>query len=256
MVSTLRVAWLFGVFFVTGCAGSGPTIKDYQVIAQALQAEARQAQRTITDLEAQRQAVQRDLGEARTAKARLEGEMLDAERRLLEARHIVELQREELSRATAERQRVTQAAREEQVQLHAQLQIQTQAQLIEISRLNQQVTEVQAERARLQAMDELIARQATEMAELKAAVQKSLRAPGLKPANDSPPEFRPSGFTAAISVYEGLSPMKTLTVRRGDSLWMLARRYRVALDDLIELNRLETDLIVPGQKLRLPDPAP
>jgi LysM repeat protein len=256
MVSTLRVAWLFGVFLVTGCAASGPTIKDYQVMTQALQAEARQAQRTITDLEAQWQAVQRDLGEARTAKARLEGDMLDSERRLLEARHIVELQREELSRAIAERQRVTQAAREEQVQLQAQLQTQSQAQLIEISRLHQQVTEAQAERVRLQTMDELIARQATEMAELKAAVQKSLRAPVLKPANDNSPAFRPSGLTAAVSVYQESPLMKILTVRRGDSLWMLARRYRVALDDLIAVNRLETDLIIPGQKLRLPDPAP
>ena len=250
MVTALRVTWLLEILVMTGCAASGPTINDYQVITQALQAEARQAQRTITDLETQRQAMQRDLGDARTAKARLEGEMLNAERRLLEARHIVELQREELSRATAERQRVTQSAREEQALLQAQL----QTQLTEISRLNQQVAEARTERARLQTMDDLIARQANEMVDLKAAVRESFRAPVLKPSEDIAPAFKPSGLAAAV--YSAPPLIKTLTVRRGDSLWALARRYGVALDDLKAVNRLETDLIIPGQKLRLPDPAP
>ena len=254
MVTTLRVTWLLQLFLMTGCAASGPTIKDYQVITQALQAEARQTQRTITDLETQWQALQRDLGEARTAKARLEGDILNAERRLLEARHIVELQREELSRATTERQRVTQSAREEQVQLQAQL----QAQLTQISRLNQQMEDAQAERARFQTMDDVIARQAQEMAELKAAVQEAFRAPVLKPAQINPPALRPSAIVMPAAAYSDQSALlsKSVIVRRGDSLWVLARRYGVALNDLIAVNRLETDLIIPGQNLRLPDPAP
>ncbi len=239
---------------MTGCAASGPTIKDYQLMTQALQAEVRQAQRTITDLEAQWQALQRDLGEARTVKARLEGDMLNAERRLLEARHIVELQREELSRATAERQRVTQNAREEHVSLQAQL----QAQLTEISRLNQQVADAQTERARLQTMDDLIARQVNEMAELKAAIQEALRRPVLKPAENIPPAFRPSAIVIPAAAYSDPSALfsKSVIVRRGDSLWVLARRYGISLDDLITVNGLKSDLIIPGQKLRLPDPPP
>jgi membrane-bound lytic murein transglycosylase D len=42
------------------------------------------------------------------------------------------------------------------------------------------------------------------------------------------------------------------TVRRGESLWSIARRYGVRLVDLISLNRLPRNLtIYPGQKIRV-----
>jgi LysM repeat protein len=252
MVTALRVTWLLELFFIAGCASSGPTIKDYQVMTQALQIDARHAQQTITDLETERRTFQRDLGEARAAKARQEGDLLNAERRLLEVRHIVELQREELSQATAERQRLIHNAREEQLLLQAQL----QSQLTEISRLNQQVEEAQTERARLETMDDFIARQDNEMAELKAAVRESLRAAVLNSAEDNAPAFRPSGLVAAVGVYGPAPLIKTIKVRYGDTLWKLARHYGVTLKDLKAANQLETDLIKSGQKLRLPDPTP
>src|SRR6185503_17029264 len=151
MVTTLRLMWLLQIVLITGCA-SGPTVKDYQVITRALQVDARQAQRTITELEVQQQALQRDLGEARTAKARLEGDLLNAERRLLEARHLVDLQREELVLAAEERQGLAQSAREAQSQM--------QAQMTEVGRLRQQIADAQSERLRLQTMDEAFTRQA------------------------------------------------------------------------------------------------
>ncbi len=252
MVTALRVTWLLEIFLMMGCTAAGPTIKDYQVMTQALQVESRHVQRTITDLETERRGLQRDLGEARAAKARQEGDVLDAERRLLEARHIVELQREELTRATVERQRVTQGAREELMLLQAQV----QTQLAEITRLTHQVEESQTEQARLQTMDELMERQATEMAELKIAVRESLRAVVRKSAAERiAPAFQAPGFASAVGLYD-VPVMKTIKVRRGDSLWALARRHGVTLDDLKAVNRLETDLIIPGQKLRLPDPTP
>ena len=246
MVTAIRLTWLLQIFLIAGCAASGPTIKDYQVMTQALQAEARQAQRTITDLEIQREALQRQLGDARTAKARLEGDVLNAERRLLEARHIVDLQRDELALAADERKRLAQDARE------------VQAQLTEVGRLRQQVADVQSERIRLQTIEETIARQANEMAELKAAVRESLRASALKPAEVSAPEFRPSAIVTPMAVDSDHHPRlsKMVRVRRGDSLWALARRYGIALNDLKTVNRLKTDLIVPGQELLIPDSAP
>jgi LysM repeat protein len=254
MVTTLRLASVLAIFMITGCAASGPTIRDYQVITQALHADARQAQRTIMDLEAQREALQRDLGEARTARARLEGNILDAERRLLEARHLVDLQREELARALEERQGVAQTAREVQAQLQAQL----EAQLMEVGRLRQQVADAQSKRENLQTMDEAFTQQANEMAELKAAVREALRVPAIKPAALDAPTFRLSATVTPVAVYSdqtaGLS--RSIIVRRGDSLWALAHRHGISLDELIALNRLKRDIIVPGQTLLLPDPAP
>ena len=40
-------------------------------------------------------------------------------------------------------------------------------------------------------------------------------------------------------------------VRRGETLWELARRYRLQVEDLRRWNGLEGDLLVPGQRLRL-----
>jgi hypothetical protein len=250
MVTALRLTCLLEIFFIAGCATSGPTIKDYQVITQALQADARQAQRTITDLEMQRQGLQRDLGEARAAFARLEGKLLNAERRLLEARHIVDLQREELAHATDERQRLAHSAREMDAQLQEQRTVSSQ--------LRQQMADAQSEQIRHQTMDEALVRQASAMAELKAAFREALRAPVLNSAEVTSLRFRPSAIVTRAAVYGDYPPAPShmIRVRRGDSLWALARLYGVALDDLIAANQLKTDLIVPGQELRLPDPAP
>ena len=253
MVITLRTSVL-AIFLMTGCAASGPTVRDYQVITQALHADARQAQRTIMDLEVQREALQRELGESRSARARLEGNVLDAERRLLEARHLVDLQRDELARAMDERQRMAQAAREVQAQLQAQL----EAQLTDVGRLRQQVADAQSERERLQTMDEAFTQQASEMAELKAAVKEALRKPAIKSVGLNAPVLRPSGIGTPVAAYSNQVALlsRSVIVRRGDSLWVLAHRHGISLDELIALNRLKSDIIVPGQTLLLPDRAP
>jgi len=42
---------------------------------------------------------------------------------------------------------------------------------------------------------------------------------------------------------------KTITVRRGDSLWLIARRYRISTSDLMAMNDLRSSLIRPGDRL-------
>jgi LysM repeat protein len=217
-------------------------MKDHQVMTQALKAEAQHGQRTIADLQMERQALQRELGTERTAKGRLEGDLLNAERRLLESRHIVDLQREELARAGEERERLVQTTR------------QVQSELTEVSRLRQQLADTESERARLRIMEEAVTRQAKELTELKSVVRQSLRAPALK-ADMMAPASKPSAIlTPAVAYSEAEAfEQKTIRVRPGDSLWKLARRYGIALDELKALNALKSDVIVPGQQLLIPD---
>ena len=66
-----------------------------------------------TDLEARR----RELAEAQVARAQLEGRVREAERRVVEARQVIELQREELAAARTERQRVSRSSLQLQGQM-------------------------------------------------------------------------------------------------------------------------------------------
>ncbi len=45
-------------------------------------------------------------------------------------------------------------------------------------------------------------------------------------------------------------------VQDGDSLWEIARKHRVTVNALKELNNLRTDLLMPGQQLRIPRKSP
>jgi len=47
-------------------------------------------------------------------------------------------------------------------------------------------------------------------------------------------------------------PLRIIVVKPGDTLWSLARRYRVDLMELRILNQLTTDRILAGQDLFLP----
>ena len=61
-------------------------------------------------------------------------------------------------------------------------------------------------------------------------------------------------FTAEIFLSEAPAPAAdTYTVRRGDTLWGIARRYNTTVSALASLNHIANpDLIYPGQVLRLP----
>lgn len=48
--------------------------------------------------------------------------------------------------------------------------------------------------------------------------------------------------------------MKTYTIRRGDTLWALARRFNTTVDQLAKTNNIANpNLIITGHKLRIPD---
>jgi LysM domain-containing protein len=48
------------------------------------------------------------------------------------------------------------------------------------------------------------------------------------------------------------SAAREYTVQDGDTLWKIARQYKVTVDDLIQSNSLEKDRLVPGMVLRIP----
>ncbi|MEE2997735.1 MAG: M23 family metallopeptidase [Pseudomonadota bacterium] len=61
------------------------------------------------------------------------------------------------------------------------------------------------------------------------------------------------GETARLGSSERAGSARTVTVRKGDALYKIARRYHVRLRSLIDANQLKPPYIIyPGQKLRLP----
>jgi hypothetical protein len=80
---------------------------------------------------------------------------------LAEAQRQADLQREELNRTREERDRLAQSGRD------------AQGQLVELGRLRQQMADAERDQARLQTLEAAVEKQAQEMADLKAAVQKA-----------------------------------------------------------------------------------
>ena len=243
-LSALHAALWCGLWMVAGCAGN-PSVRDLQVTQAALKAESLQSQRTIADLRAELQGLQQELGAARAGQARLDGEMREAQRRAQEAQRAVEVQREELVRTREERDRLTAITRE------------LQGQMVELGRLRQQVGEAGRDQSRLQALEQAIEQHTKELAELKDAMQKLSTRSKPKPASGpmAAPIYKEVADRPALAGESaGSSGSHTVIVERGDTLWDLARRYRVRLADLMTVNNLTSDLIRPGQELILPEP--
>ena len=233
---------LLGFLVGTGCAWTKTTARDVQVMEAANKAETIQSQRTILELRGEIHSLQRELGAARAAQARLEGALRESQRHVAEAQRQVDIQREELAKAREERDRMAQAGRE------------AQGQLIELGRLRQQVADAERERDRLQVLESAVEKQAKDMADMKAAAQKS--AARIKPKLPNAELVVPPRVSLDRTISTGVPTMSsphTVIVQPGDTLWDLARKHRVNLLDLITINRLVSNRIMPGQELLLPD---
>lgn len=77
-----------------------------------------------------------------------------------------------------------------------------------------------------------------------------------------PPHFHvavyPSPYTAYVERMTGkplryASSTETYVVKRGDTLWEIARRHETTVRQLIELNELRGSTIHAGEKIRVPD---
>lgn len=245
MKNHLTQCALFSALILAGCAefDPGPTVEDLQLTIDALKTQTRDAQRTVADLRAELETRRQELGAALVARAQSEGKLREVERRLAEARQVVELQREELARARDERAGMSHGGRN----LRAQLR-QLQQKLAQHDQLEQQRADLARSQVRSRAVGRTRQQEVTvERAERNDAARRAaIPAARVNPASPrSLDPFQPVDDSTAL-------PLGKIVVKSGDTLWSLARRYRVNLTELRAVNQLATDRILAGQDLFLP----
>ncbi|KUO54268.1 MAG: hypothetical protein APF80_06160 [Alphaproteobacteria bacterium BRH_c36] len=78
---------------------------------------------------------------------------------------------------------------------------------------------------------------------------QSIRSPFYLASNSAMPvQQHPAGLGA----HDGGPQPRTIMVERGETLYSLARRHRVSVDELADANGLETHELSAGQQLDLP----
>jgi LysM repeat protein len=226
-----------------------PEVVDLELTTDTLKASMRDAQRTVADLRADLEGRRRELAEVQVARAQLEGRVREAERRVVEARQVIELQREELAAARMERAHVSRSSLQMQSQLR-----QLQKQLSRMGKANA-VPDGQ-EAVPLPSSDAV------------RKGQKALQVPAQRSQPSEFPETPQMALTtgavipvratrASLSgVEQPMAPPKHVFVKAGDTLWSIAQRYRVRLEQLRTLNQLTDNRIEIGQVLWLPDTRP
>jgi len=254
---TVRVGVLCAVGFASALfAGCGelepmrePEVVDLELTTDTLKASVRDAQRTVAELRADLEARRRELAEVQVARAQLEGRVREAERRVIEARQVIELQREELAAARTERQRVSRSS----FQLQGQMR-----------RLQKQLSKAGISGP---------AHDGQEAAPLSSsgAMRKGQKAMQLPAQRNQPSEFLetpqmvttpaavrqvPTNREPSSEVEQQRTPIKSVSVKPGDTLWRIAQKYRVNVEHLRTVNQLTDNNIVIGQALWLPDDRP
>ncbi len=223
-----------------------PEIVDLQLTIDTLKTSLRDAQRNVAELRAEIEARRQELAEAQVARAQLEGRVREAERRVTESRHVIDLQREELAAARTDRERLSRSSL--QLQGHMK-QLQKQ-----LSRTGRPADEGQQELAPSLAPAYGPARKAhkavmvpaqTESYPMVSETRKSMVTPAAMMQAQVNSESSSEGRLRTTSSTH-------VSVKPGDTVWRIARKYRVDIDQLRALNQLTGDRIVIGQVLRIP----
>lgn len=255
---TVRVGALCAVSFASalfvGCGELGPMrdpeVVDLQLTTDTLKASVRDAQRMVAELRADLEARRPELAEAQVARAQLEGRVREAERRVIEARQVIELQREELAVARTERERMFRS----RLQLQGQMK-QLQKQLSKTRESGpandgQEVVPLPSSGAMRKGQKALqVPVQRNQPAEFLETPQQMVAPPAT--VMQVPVNHEPSS-----AVGRQMAPTKHVSVKPGDTLWSIARKYRVNVEHLRTLNQLTDNRIVIGQALWLPDDRP
>lgn len=254
---TMRVGVLCAVGFASALfAGCGelepmrePEVVELELTTDTLRASMRDAQRTVAELRADLEARRRELAEAQVARAQLEGRVREAERRVLEARQVIELQREELAAARTERAQVSRSS----LQLQSQLR-QLQKRLSRMSKSSpaphgQEAAPLSSSgaiREDQKAMQYPVQHnQPSEVPDTPQMVATSVAVRSM-----------PTSREPSSGIEQPMGPTRHVSVKPGDTLWSIAQKYRVQLEQLRTLNQLTDNRIVSGQALWLPDDRP
>ena len=235
----LAIAGLVALVWLSGCARleliGEPEAAESQVTVDSLKAAVREGQRTTADLRTELADHRKELADVQVARAQLQGMLRETEGRLTDARHIIELQREELAAARVDRERVEESGR----LLHSRLR-----------RLEKLLA--QARRQGEIIPSAYIPRHSGELAQ--PVHVSPHRAPSLVGQPAMAERFSADPIAGAVDVQAGADVPRIILVREGDTLWRLARRHRVDLEDLRQINGLQDTRIVAGWTLRLPVP--
>ena len=204
-----------------------PEMVDLQLTLDTLRTQVRDAQRNLAEVRAELESRRQELADAQVARAQLEGRVREAERRVSEARQVIEVQREELLAARAERERVYRSS----------------------SQLNSQMRQFQKKTAK-PAMPPMTEPNSSPTP-TGASLSWSLGTPSASatPAVNSYPALRAA---TAASLRQN-APVTEITVKPGDTLWSLSRKYRIGLNRLRSINYLTDNQIEVGQILFLTD---
>ncbi|MET0516283.1 MAG: LysM peptidoglycan-binding domain-containing protein [Nitrospiraceae bacterium] len=238
LAGAVFAAWSFG------CARLEPMIEpevsDLQVTVDSLRSAVRDAQRTVSDLRIELEDRRKELADAQVGRAQLQGMLREAERRLLDARHIIDLQREELASARVEREHVAQSGR----RLH--------------SRMRQLENLLPHDRKQVAPTGEMAPaayapHESPQITTIPMSVPQSVpsNASGTAMSADT---FMPKELSAAeYNTSAHVGNQRTVIVREGETLWRLARRHKVDLEELKRINGMTDNRIVTGSTLRLPE---
>jgi LysM repeat protein len=201
----------------------------------------------VDELRVEADARGQELADVQIARAQLEGRIQEAERRLTEARHVIDLQREELARSRSEREQMgrTRAALQNQLkQLQRQL-----------SKVEKQVRGEVSPAAMVSPSD------AQPDSATIVHQQDTLRAiqdEGTRVVSGAAIQVSGASSVGEVPVVSQSAtvPLRLhVVVKSGDTLWRIARRYHTSVSRLMVLNALSSDRIQVGQTLWLTEPS-
>lgn len=250
-VRKARYAWtlLFGMVLVGACSPLErivePEVSDLQLTVDTLKTSLRDAQRTIVELRAEVESRRQELADVQIARAQLEGRIREAERRLVEARHVIDLQREELAGSRSERERVKRTG----------------------AMLGSRMKGLQGDRSTTESQDGAVDPTEVAPANLPSPKEHQSGAVSTRNGETTPSAKNASRIAAtALHVPQKSSTANTpspkypvtiparVSVNPGDTLWSIARRYRLSVGRLMTVNQLRDSHIQVGQALWLTEP--
>lgn len=218
-----------------------PEVVDLQLTTDTLKTSVRDAQRMVAELRADLELRRRELAEAQVARAQLEGRVREAERRVVEARQVIELQREELAVARTERERVFRSSRQSQSQVKPRQRPMSKAEESGLPLGGQEVAPLSSSGAMRKGQKAF-----------QTPVQHDQSSEFRKRAVASDPVMQVSANRESSAIEHQGMLTRSVSVKPGDTLWRIAKKYRVDVEQLRTINQLTDNRIVIGQALWLP----